>query len=61
MSCDEKTTGRLAFELAQVLYFKGDLSGAKGYAEDAVKLPGAQDALGHAQGLGPLKKEMVKK
>eukprot|EP00913_Durusdinium_trenchii_P006815 g6406.t1 len=35
---DEKTTGRLAFELAQVLFFKGDLTGAKGFAEDAVKL-----------------------
>lgn len=38
VSSDEKTTGRLAFELAQVLHFKGDLTGAKGYAEDAVKL-----------------------
>eukprot|EP00434_Breviolum_minutum_P024072 symbB.v1.2.021247.t1/scaffold1826.1/size99691/6 len=38
VSSDEKTTGRLAFELAQVLYFKGDLTGAKGYAEEAVKL-----------------------
>ncbi|CAJ1359213.1 unnamed protein product [Effrenium voratum] len=50
---DEKTTGRLGFELAQVLFLKGDLNGAKTFAEDAVKLLIPLD-LGHSNGKGQL-------